>query len=115
MANQALIEKLYTFARMWIILLDQVLPDSYDSASDEFFAVSLQRTRVIISILPSEEAQAWLAECCLEECRLEPLHQISTPHFVGLNFSRARGVGLSYNLHKIRPFMTSMPIKSLPT
>ena len=90
-ANQALIEKLLTFTRMWIVLLDKALPPSYDSVTEEFFAASLQRTRVILSILPSEEAQAWLTSFYQEECRLDPLQQISTPHSAGLNFSRAWG------------------------
>ncbi len=90
-ANQALIEKLLTFTRMWIVLLDEALPASYDSVTDEFFAASLQRTRVILSILPSGEAQTWLTLFYQEDCRLEPLHEMSTPHSAGLNFSRAWG------------------------
>ena len=90
-ADQALMEKLLTFTRSWIVLLDEALPPSYDSVTDEFFAASLQRTRAILSILPSEEAQIWLASFYQEGCSLEPLLQMATPHSAGLNFSRAWG------------------------
>ncbi len=90
-SNQSVLDELLEFTRMWVVLLDQRLPPSYDHVTDEFFAASLQRTRVILSILPSEEAQTWLASFYREGCSLEPLIQMSTAHSAGLNFSRAWG------------------------
>ncbi len=87
--NHVLIEKIPAFTRKWVVLLDEHLPHSHDYVMDEFFAASLQRTRVILSILPSREAQTWLASFYREECCLEPLWQAVTPHSAGLNFSRA--------------------------
>ncbi len=87
--NHVLIEKLLTFTRMWIVLLDEKLPASYDLVTNEFFAASLQRTRVLLSILPSDESESWLTSFNQENCRLEPLRQVSTPHSAGLNFSRS--------------------------
>ena len=89
--NQILIEKLLTFTRMWVLLLDETLPPSYDNVTNEFFAASLQRTRTILSILPSDESQAWMTSFYKEECCLEPIHRVSLPHTAGLNFSRAWG------------------------
>ena len=90
-ANQALIEKLLTFIRMWVVLLDEALPSSYDNVTDEFFAASLQRTRTILAILPPDETHNWLTSFYQEKCCLEPISQVSTPHSAGLNFSRAWG------------------------
>ena len=87
--NQVLVEKILEFTRMWFVLLDETLPVSYDNVTDEFFAASLQRTGAILSILPSDESQAWLTSFYKEKCCLEPIHQVSTPHSAGLNFSRA--------------------------
>ena len=89
--NEVLIEKLLTFTRMWVLLLDEKLPASYDNVTDEFFAASLQRTRVILSILPSDESHTWLHSFYQENCCLDPLQEFSTPHSAGLNFSRAWG------------------------
>ncbi len=97
-SNQSLLDELLKFTRMWVVLLDQRLPPSYDHVTDEFFAASLQRTRVILSILPSEEAQTWFASFYREECNLEPLLQMSTPHSAGLNFSRAWGYWTLFQL-----------------
>ena len=91
-ANQVLIEKLLTFTRMWVVLLDEALPSSYDQVTDEFFAASLQRTRTILSILPCDESSTWLTSFYKEECCLEPISHVSTPHSAGLNFSRAWGL-----------------------
>ena len=88
-ANRVLTEKLLAFTRSWVVLLDEKLPPSYDSVTDEFFAASLQRTRVILTILPSAESQGWLVSFYQKDCCFEPLHQASTPHSTGLNFSRA--------------------------
>lgn len=90
-ADQVLIEKLLTFTRMWVVLLDGALPSSYDHMTDEFFAASLQRTRTILSILSPDESQKWLTSFYREECCLEPIRIVSTPHSAGLNFSRAWG------------------------
>jgi hypothetical protein len=88
-ANQVLIEKLLTFTRMRVVLLDEALPFSYDHVTDEFFAASLQWTRTILTILPPDEAQNWLTSFYREGCCLEPIRLVSTPHLAGLNFSRA--------------------------
>jgi hypothetical protein len=86
-----LCEKLRAFTRLRIVPLDEALPHSYDNFTDEFFAASLQRARVILCILTPEEAQAWLASIYPKEYCLEPLKMATTPHSAGLNFSRAWG------------------------
>ncbi len=88
-ANQLLLDKLLDFTRKWVVLLDEMLPPSYDEVTDEFFAASLQRTRVIITVLPRDESQAWLKSFYAKALYLTPLSQASTPHSAGLNFSRA--------------------------
>ena len=88
-ANQSLMESILAFTRKWVVLLDTQLPQSYDQVTDEFFAASLQRTRVILSVLPSDEAHTWLAGFYQGDCCLKPLVQAETPHSAGLNFSRA--------------------------
>ncbi len=91
-ANQALSEKLLTFTRMWVILLDETLPPSYDDLTDEFFAASLQRTRTILSILPQKESLRWLEVFCPDRHFMKPILAAPTPHSGGLNFSRAWGL-----------------------
>ena len=88
-ADQKLMEKLRAFTRSWVVLLDERLPPSYDQATDEFFAASLQRTRAILSILPQEESLPWFESFCPESLIMEPLLSATTPHSAGLNFSRA--------------------------
>jgi len=87
--NLGVVEMLLKFTQMRVVLLDEMLSPSYDDVTDEFFAASLQRTRTIISILPSSESQVWLSSFYKKECCLEPLSRMSTPHSAGLNFSRA--------------------------
>ena len=88
-ADQALIEQLLRFTRMWVVLLDERLPPSYDHVTDEFFAASLQRTRTILTILPQVESLPWFESFCSGGLFLEPLRTTPTPHSAGLNFSRA--------------------------
>lgn len=90
-ADQGLTKKLLAFTRMWVLLLDEALPFSYDHMTDEFFAASLQRTRTILTILPPDEAQNELTSFYREGCCLDPIRLVSTPHSAGLNFSRAWG------------------------
>ncbi len=87
--NHILMETILAFTRKWVVLLDKQLPQSYDHVTDEFFAASLQRTRVILSVLPPDEAQSWLASFYQDDYSLKPLEQAETPHSAGLNFSRA--------------------------
>ncbi len=88
-SNQSVLDTLLNFTREWVMLLDETLPPSYDNVTDEFFAASLQRTRVILAILPPEESQAWLEKYYPKEFSLKPLLLPQTPHSAGLNFSRA--------------------------
>jgi hypothetical protein len=88
-ADQELMEKLREFTRMWVVLLDERLPPSYDHVTDEFFAASLQRTRTILTILPREESLQWYESFYPKDFSMEPIHTASTPHSAGLNFSRA--------------------------
>ncbi len=89
--NHVVMEKILEFTRKWVVLLDENLPQEYDHVTDEFFAASLQRTRVILAILPSHESQTWVTSFYQKKCGLEPLQQAVTPHSAGLNFSRAWG------------------------
>lgn len=70
-ANQVVIEKLLTFTRMWVVLLDETLPASYDNVTDDFFAASLQWTRTILTIVPPEESLNWLNAFYLKELSLD--------------------------------------------
>jgi len=88
-ADQALIEKLLRFTQMWVVLLDERLPPSYDHMTDEFFPASLQRTRAILTILPKEESLSWYESYYPGGLFMEPLYVAPTPHSAGLNFSRA--------------------------
>lgn len=88
-ADQVLIEKILRFTRMWVVLLDETLPPSYDNVTNEFFAASLQRTRTIFTILPNEESWRWFESFCPDGLSMEPIPTASTPHSAGLNFSRA--------------------------
>lgn len=88
-ADHVLIEKLLRFTRMWVVLLDETLPPSYDKVTNEFFAASLQRTRTIFTILPQEESWRWFESFCPDGLSMEPIPSAPTPHSAGLNFSRA--------------------------
>ncbi len=88
-SNQVMLDKILHFTRMWVVLLDETLPPSYDNATDEFFAASLQRTRAILTILPQGESQAWLKAFYTNKLSLTPMKRAHTPHSAGLNFSRA--------------------------
>ncbi len=94
--NSRLTEKLESFTREQLLSFDRHLSSSYDDYTDEFFAASLQRTRVILSILPEEEAQAWLHSFCKERLLLEPVQTAPQPHSGGLNFSRSWGFWALY-------------------
>jgi len=85
-------EKLVTFTREQFLPLDKHLLLSYDDHINEFFAASLQRTRVILSILPSEACQAWYQSYYTKEFSLKPLQTAPTPHSAGINFSRSWGL-----------------------
>jgi len=87
--DQELMEKLRAFTRMWVVLLDEKLPPSYDHMTDEFFAASLQRTRTILTILPQDESLRWFESYYPDGLFMEPLCVAPTPHSAGLNFSRA--------------------------
>ena len=95
-ANQGLTEKLLTFTRMWVLLLDEALPSSYDNVSDEFFAASLQRTRTILTILPKVESRQWYESFYSKKVSLNPMQAAPTSHSAGLNFSRAWGFWTLY-------------------
>lgn len=86
--NLELGKTLLEFTRLRIVPLDEILPPSYDTITNEFFAASLQRTRAILSILPQEESLPWLESFC-PKATMEPIRTASTPHSAGLNFSRA--------------------------
>jgi len=88
-ANQVLIRKLLTFTRMWVVLLEEALPSSYDNVTDEFFAASLQWTRMILTILPKAESLPWCESFYSKEVSLKPMQMAPTSHSAGLNFSRA--------------------------
>ena len=96
-ANHGLMETILAFIRKWVVLLDKQLPQSCDHVTDEFFAASLQRTRLILSVLPPDEAQTWLAAFYQDDCCLEPLQHAETAHSAGLNFSRAWGYWTLYS------------------
>ncbi len=89
--NTKLSEKLSTFTKNRLLILDKDLPVSYDESIDEFFAASLQRTRAILSILPAEESHSWLRSFYNENLRLVPISTALKPHSGGLNFSRSWG------------------------
>ncbi len=84
-------EKLVSFTREQLLPLDKNLQLSYDDNINEFFAASLQRTRVILSILPPEESEAWYRTFHSKALSLSPLGTVLTPHSAGLNFSRSWG------------------------
>ncbi|MCA9472629.1 MAG: DUF2891 domain-containing protein [Nitrospirales bacterium] len=87
--NTALQKRLMTLTRERFIPLDRHFPASYDEHIDEFFGASLQRTRTILSVLPSDEARAWLHSFSSDILRLKPNVIAPKPHSAGLNFSRA--------------------------
>ena len=90
--NTKLAEKLSTFTREQLLMLDCELPQSYDDNIDEFFAASLQRTRTILTVLDPEESRAWLASFYQRGLLHNPLNEAPRPHSAGLNFSRAWGL-----------------------
>ncbi|MCZ6802308.1 MAG: DUF2891 family protein [Nitrospirae bacterium] len=91
-ADSALAEKLEAWTTHHLLPLDQELPPSYDSETDEFFAASLQRTRSLLAILPSHIMQAWVKTFYENELPMQPLQDAPTPHSAGLNFSRCWGL-----------------------
>ena len=85
-------EKLSTFTKERLLMLDEEIPPGYDENIDEFFAASLQRTRAILSILTTEESQPWFRTFYKERLWLEPVRTAPKPHSGGLNFSRSWGL-----------------------
>ena len=83
---------LSAFTREHLLLLDQVLPPSWDHLTDEFFPAALQRTRAILAILPRDESNTWLSAYLVEGLQLEPVRHPAFPHSAGLNFSRCWGL-----------------------
>jgi len=90
--NRALAEKIQGWTKDRLLPLDQEIPPSHDSVTDEFFAASLQRTRSLLTILPSESTQTWLDTYYRDELVMSPLQDANTPHSAGLNFSRSWGL-----------------------
>jgi len=84
-------EKLVEFTRKELLPLDQAVPLSLDETTNEFFSVTLQRTRVLLAMLPREEMKKWLEAFYGEGIFLQPVEHPSTPHSAGLNFSRSWG------------------------
>ena len=66
-----------------------------DSAIDnvfDFFPPCLHQARLIVEVLPSDEAADWLADALPEPWDLPPLTDAPSPHIAGLNFSRTWGL-----------------------
>ncbi len=62
--------------------------------SDDFFPPCLHRAMTVLTVLPAEQTQAWLADELPAdgELALMPLCEPSPAHVAGLNFSRAWGL-----------------------
>jgi len=93
-------EKLREFTRLRMVPLNEALPPSYDTITNEFFAASLQRTRAILTILPREESLRWFELFCQKDFSIEPIRIAPTPHSAGLNFSRAWAFWTLYEFTK---------------
>lgn len=87
-----LAQKILSFSNDQLFPLDQEMPPLDDSVTDEFFAASLQRTRSLLTILPSKTTPVWSYAFYGEEFALQPLEDAPTPHSAGLNFSRSWGL-----------------------
>ena len=90
--DSARAEKLMRWTKDHVLPLDQTVPLSFDSETNEFFSASLQRARALLAILPKEESREWLEDFFSEGVFLQPVEHPSSPHSAGLNFSRSWGL-----------------------
>jgi len=86
------IERLAAFTREYLLSLDAEIPCTWDEKIEEFFPASLHRTRVILAVLPGDDATTWVKTYIPDTYQLEPVSIPSTPHAAGLNFSRSWGL-----------------------
>ena len=85
----------------WIegVVRDSVLPiadqcpltEAIDNVFD-FFPPCLHQARLIVEVLPADEAADWLLEALPDPWDLPPLTDAPSPHIAGLNFSRTWGL-----------------------
>ncbi len=77
---------------------DAMLPQSTECLLEreertrDFFPPCLHFARLVLTVLPEDEAQTWLASALPADWALEPLTSAPVPHLAGLNFSRSWGL-----------------------
>lgn len=85
----------------WIeeLVRDRILPISgqcrLSNAADnvyDFFPPCLHQARLIVEVLPPDEAADWLLEALPDPWDLPPVTDAPSPHVAGLNFSRTWGL-----------------------
>jgi hypothetical protein len=58
----------------------------------DFFPPCLQQARLLVEVLPADEAADWLLDALPDPWDLPPLIDAPSPHVAGLNFSRTWGL-----------------------
>lgn len=84
-------------ARDLLLPLDDACPLSEDlTDTDNFFPACLLRAHALLTVLPPDEAAAWLEGALPADYPITPVTNITSAHTSGLNFSRSWGL---WSLH----------------
>ncbi len=79
------------FVRNDIVPLTDCGLDTSEGRTNDFFPPCLHRARLILTVLPQDESQAWVQTALPDDFEITPIEPDSA-HTAGLNFSRTWGL-----------------------